>query len=526
MKTEQKPKPCLASVCAMLLLAASTVTQAQPTNFIVDQFDTDTSILFGNQGWGTAVPSILWDGSLNQTTPLGPGMEGSGSIRWDIDWSANPPSDQVMVTRSFPDGALLNLVNYTNISFDIRFDPASATDGKGSFGAVEVDWVPQSDGWPSAQAGAVTFYTTNSGWVHAEVPFDAASNPKLQKVTGMGFKWQQSRTGTPLTGVSTFWIDNIILHARTTAIPAPTVALAPVKTPPGLMVVAPGGGNGYRRSMIRTLDQAAGAPYYSWIGLGGTPVTYSMTIASYPVDHYQFQSQIFLVPNGGNDTSVDYNAETVIALDIRNLADGTATGTFRYKTSHAYANAADFQPAALVCSNGVMGTWSMTFLNDTNVTLTAPNGAATNFALPDADAMLFNNPLSVYFGNQQNGDGNAGQAATYSRVQVKGVTSSPEIDETFVRPDLNADPLNPIWQVVGDVPNCVFIVRPDHKYWVNWTIPDSGFKLQMSPTVGPGNWVESGLTNIVNTTVGNRVLVPLTNLPAADAGFFRMIKTE
>jgi hypothetical protein len=28
----------------------------------------------------------------------------------------------------------------------------------------------------------------------------------------------------------------------------------------------------------------------------------------------------------------------------------------------------------------------------------------------------------------QNGDGNAGQAATYSRAQVKGVTISPEID--------------------------------------------------------------------------------------------------
>ena len=121
------------------------------------------------------------------------------------------------------------------------------------------------------------------------------------------------------------------------------------------MVMAPGGGNTYRRSMIRTLDSAQGDPYYSWLGQGDTPVTYSLTIASYPTDHYYFQSQIFLVPNGGNDTSVDYNAATVIALDIRNLPDGTATAVFRYKTNHAYANASDYQPAVLVCSNGVLG---------------------------------------------------------------------------------------------------------------------------------------------------------------------------
>ena len=130
------------------------------------------------------------------------------------------------------------------------------------------------------------------------------------------------------------------------------------------MVVAPGGGNGYRRSMIRTLDPAADAPYYSWLGQGQTPVTYSLTIASYPADRFFFQSHIFLVPNGGNDASVDYNAATVMALDIRNRSDGTAAATFRYKTNHAYANAADFQPATLVCSNGVLGAWSMTFRDD------------------------------------------------------------------------------------------------------------------------------------------------------------------
>ncbi len=526
MKPERESTLWLGCACALLLTGSSAVTQAQTTNVLVDQFDTDTSSLFGNLGWGTTVPYLSWDGTLNQTTTLGPNAAGSGSMRWDIDWSVNPPSDQVVVVRAFPDSAVLNLVNYTNISFDIRFDPASATDGNGSYGGVEVDWRPQADGWLSTYQGKVVLYTTNSGWTHVEIPFDASSNPKLQAVTQIGFKIQQSGTGSALTGTSTFWMDNVILHARAATLPPPVVSLAPVTTPPGLMVIAPGGGNGYRRGMIRTLDPIYGSPYCSWVGQGDTPVTYSITIASYPAGYNSLQSQIFLVPNApeGNDSSVDYSAATVLALDIRDQADGTAAAAFRFKTNKVNANASDYRPAVLVCSNGVLGTWSMTFLNDTNVTVTAPNGASTNFALPEAVPMEFNNPLSVYFGNQQNGAGNAGKASTYSRVQVKGVTLSPEIDETFAGPDLNPDPANPIWRVVGEMPSCILIVRPDHKYWVNWSIPDTGFSLQSSPDLSPGSWADPGLTNVVQTALGNRQLIPQSSLPSAQSGYFRMVK--
>ena len=126
-----------------------------------------------------------------------------------------------MVTRRFPSSAVLNLVNYTNISFDIRFDPASATDGNGTFGGVEVDWVPQADGWPSTYQGKESFTPRTAAGYTWKIPFDAASNPNLQAVTHVGFKIQQSGTGSALTGISTFWIDNVILHARAAAIPPP-----------------------------------------------------------------------------------------------------------------------------------------------------------------------------------------------------------------------------------------------------------------------------------------------------------------
>jgi hypothetical protein len=506
-----------------MALGLNTNSRAQTPNFIVDQLDTDTTASFVTLGgWGTAYAYIAWDSAVNRTTTLGPNTAGSGSAHWSVDWSGTASGDQVMVNYRFPNSAVLNLVNYTNISFDVRFDPASATDGLGAFAGVEVDWTPQSDGWPSTSAGTAFFYATNTGWIHVEIPFDASTTPKLSTVTHVGFKIQQNRTGAALTGTTLFWIDNVILHGRAATVPPPTVSVTPVTTPPGLMVVSPGGGNGFRRGMIRTLDPVFGTPYYSWVGQGATPVVYTLTIASYPAGYNAYQSQIFLVPNGGNDTSVDYNAASVAALDIRDLADGTASATFRYKTNHAYANASDYRPASLICSNGVVGTWTLSFQNDTNVTVTAPNGTSTNFTLPEPVTQQFNNPLAVYFGNQQNGTANAGKAATYSRVKITGAISA-DIDDSFARSDLNPDPQSPIWRIVCDVPSCVLIVRPDHKWWARWTLPDTGFSLQGSPDMSTGSWVtDPQWTNVVNTSLGNRMPLPESTLPSAQKGFFRM----
>ncbi len=507
-----------------LLVVAPLASLGQTPNFIVNQLDTDTAAGFENAGWGTAFTSITWDGAVNQTTTLGPNVAGSGSAYWTTDWSATPGgSDQVMINHRFPENAVLDLMNYTNISFDIRFDPASATDGKGGFGGVQVIWTPQADGWASTYQNTVFFYTTNTGWLHVEVPFDASANAKLSAVTHVGFKIQQAQTGASLSGTTRFWIDNVILHGRAAQIPAPTIALAPVTSPPGLMTLAPGGGNDYRRGMIRTLDPVYVDPYYSWVGQGDTPVTYAITIASYPSGYSAMQSQIFLVPRGGNDSSVDWTAPTVMVLDIRDLPDGGGEAVVRYKVNHPSANASDHRPASLVCAEGVLGTWSLTFLNDTNVTITAPNGVSTNFALPETVPWEFYNPLTVYFGNQQNGPGNAGKAATYARVQITGAISA-DVDETFPGPDLNPDPENPRWQVVAEMPSCVFIVRPDHRWWARWTIPDTGFLLEGSASIN-GPWVrDAQWTNVIKTAHGNRLLLPESSLPAPHQSFFRMVQ--
>ena len=518
----------LAAAFCMGIAGAGSLVQAQTTNYLVDQFDDGSTInLLGNNGWGQAAPGFGWDNMQNATTTMGPNTPGSGSAQWVISWPTT--SDQVMVTHSFNNGDVLDLNGYTNISFDIKFDPSSATDGAGNYGAIEVDWVPQSDGWPSTpntQAYQV-FAAGNNGWQHVSLALNASANTKLSAVRGLGFKIQQNKTGGNLSGTTTFWMDNIILGALSQTI-RPTVAVAPVTTPPGLTMVAPGGGNEYNRTLLMALDPVNVVRNFSWVGSGDTPVTYSMTIAAYPdTNHTAFQAVIFLVPNGaGGDPSVDYTAPNVAQLVVMNSPDGSATGAFQYKTNQPSGNSMFSGSGTLgtVRSASPLGTWSLTFLNDTNITLTGPGNVTTNFNLPDdITAQLFGNPLTVYFGNQQNGGWNAGQSSTYAEFKVHGTTFSPEFDEVFTT-QTSIDTTK--WNVDAYAPNNTFIVQPTDKYWLSWTVPDTGFGAQVSSNLAPGSWVDPGLTNIVTTTLGKKSLLPgmATNFPTAPTLFFRMKK--
>ncbi|HTR43601.1 MAG TPA: DUF5060 domain-containing protein [Pseudomonadales bacterium] len=201
-----------AIVVGLLSVFFTLDAHSQATNYIVDQFDSpDTTGHYVNQNWGTAVPNITWS-TNNATTTLGPNNPGSGSAFWQITWPTT--GDQIEVTRAFNNGAVVNLGNFSSISFDIMFATNSATDGNGSYGALEVDCIPQSDGWPSTALAIYTSAVSNGNhWIHVTLPVNASLS-----ATGIGLKIQQSHTGANLTGTTAFWIDNIIFSGFTTPI--------------------------------------------------------------------------------------------------------------------------------------------------------------------------------------------------------------------------------------------------------------------------------------------------------------------
>jgi hypothetical protein len=197
-----------------LLAATVSVCRGQTTNHIIDQFDTYTTASYINQFWGTAVPSIKWDDTVNAVSSIASNHPGSGSAKWVVPWTTT--NDQIMVTRAL--GATLNLNQFAVVSYDIQFAASSATDGAGNFGAIEVDWVPASVGWPStpnSPQSDVVFAGGNTNWIHVSMPVSAAGNTNLNAVNGIGFKIRQASTGANLTGTTTFWLDNIILSGFT-----------------------------------------------------------------------------------------------------------------------------------------------------------------------------------------------------------------------------------------------------------------------------------------------------------------------
>ncbi|HTV41487.1 MAG TPA: hypothetical protein VMF08_12970 [Candidatus Sulfotelmatobacter sp.] len=504
------------------IFAFTAASRAQPySNFIADQFDSDTTASLQNQGWGSAVPIITW-ATNNAITTMGPNNPGSGSAEFQIAWP-NPSGDQVMVANWFDgSGDMINLNDYTNVSFDIMFPTNCGTDGNGSYGVIEIGCIPYTDGWPSTALGDYTSAVTNgNGWIHVSFALDAASVQKEDQVEGYYFKVQQSATSHALTN-TVFYVDNIIFGGLDTQPPPPVLTIRPNKPlTPGLMIVCGGNGGTYTRGLMAALDTVNSTRNFSWINSGSTPVTYSQTIVNYPGTNDPIQSAIFLVENGNlGDPGVDYDAANVAELNVYGNANGTATASFEYKTNDP-DDSSEFgnNTLATLTAPSPLGTWSATFLDDTNLTIsyTPLGGGATlttNANFPgEAQAQYFANPLTVFMGNDE--DGYLGQSSTYSEFKISGVTASAPLDDVWSS-QMSMDTTN--WAIVDYSANDIILVKTNSLYWISWPLPATGFSLAVSTNLaaGPDGWTDAGLSTVVSTSTNDEVLWPdlSTNYPA------------
>ena len=312
------------------------------------------------------------------------------------------------------------------------------------------------------------------------------------------------------------------------AVTAPPMLTLKAEAAYGLLKVV-SGPNQYDRQNIAT-DTTSND--YGWIGGGATPVTYSLTIADFPGPAYSgLQAHVFLVPNSTGSTAPDYDNPAVVMLDIQGRADGTATAWFRHKVNEPGDNAFLYGAGTLGqldCPTGAVGTWSMTFLNNTSVTVTAPNGAALQLTLPNAAAIqsAFGGRLTAYFGNQPNSVSQVGQSTTFSRIQISGAPRGQAIDETFPGPSLNQHPTTVSWQWLTPAASPAGISLPlsNNGLALSWTLPDTGYSLQFAASLSPAAWADLTLPNI--STQGNSKTVHVTRsaLPNSGRGFFRLIK--
>ena len=505
-----------AAACAGLLLGAASLRAATTTNIF--SFDSGTAGWAMNP-WGGQGQNSAWDGTVDHTGNSG------GSLHVADDYSLG---DQLVNLGWFsgsswndPASALQDLTTYTNISFYVKWDAANSSmqvtdfnkQNTGDVGEAPQFWaIGSGNTWITLGSFTIPNSASN-GWAKVNVPIDATI-AGVSSVYGLGIKkW----TGSGNTGTAAFWVDDITLEANPAVIPPPTVG-APQPPIDGLNLVAVTGP--YNRENLQSVNME------SWVGYGSTPVKYSFTISK-GVDGTggaNFQNHIFLVPNPGSETSPDWNEPNCIFLDLESTGTGGAAWTFRYKTNQPSGNSMMYSAAGIggtLNTTNPVGTWTVTFVNDTNITMTAPDGGSTNFTLTADVTALFADPLYAYFGVQANNSAAIGQVSVLSEIKISG-TANP-LDDVFTHDTaLNTN----LWNTLAVDPQGVLLINSSDAYWVNWTLPDSGYTLLTSSTLGTNaSWQP---VTIAPVQIGSKkyVLLPQAGLLSPKEGFYRLVKRQ
>ena len=482
---------------------------------IVSQFNNSSSLTGWRFDYGGVTNLLRFDPTQDATN-----NPASGSLKVTFGFSAAldaTGNNKGAITYDLP--TPLNGTLYASMEMDFKVEPGSAEDFDYNNGYLKM--VIRNTSSYSFDVQFEGTVNTNGGWRHIRVSPLTGVFSDIRAIT------LELYGGPTLDGPVTFFVDNLKFTETNPPPAGPTLSVQrPIR---GLNLI-PASGQ-YERQNIATINSS-----YTWIGRPD-PTRYSLTLSSYPdATHAGFQTHVFLVADPpGVESAPDYSQPNVIFLDIQGQANGSAFAAFRYKTNEPSGNNFLYRAAPNggtlggVSSPTPIGTWSLTFSQDTNVTLTAPGGAVGNFTLPPEAAALFGQQLMIYIGAQANSGGNLGQAVVVSKFEsVTGDTLLLDDDFPFY---LSFEGLS--WQVAAGTPAGVQIAGPDSLFWLSWTIPDSGFFPQWSADLtDSSSWAASGWTApLIGST--KRVLLhrhtdfPLTGnfyLPDSDRAFFRLLK--
>jgi len=575
MKSKSITRLSLAFAAGAALLGAPAHSRAQTlTTSWTNTFDTDTGNVNSTASWCwwydleqtiygygyNASITNAFDPSVNSTNPPPPtSAPGSGSLHWLLPWPGVPAGKQTnnnyagqdLIYGTFGGGnqydnsQTIDASKYDSLSFDIYVNPSSPLDSAGNVCSLTVlFWLTN---YNTFTIGNVTIPTNNLGkWVRYTVPINKATAPAPPSplAGGPGFNincygGENSSLFTNTTPTE-IWIDNLYLKLSSAASPPPTM-LAPTKNIiSGLNVFAENcPSDEYQRNEIELIQDTG----VGWIGFPG--ITYSFTIKEFPATNYDsFQAHLFITSDGGVDTapSLDYNDTNVVWLNVQENADGSGTGYLRYKVNEPASNAGMFgadngQAGTIIVLPAAtpLGTWGLTFNNDTNVTVFGPGGVSASTNL--LNFTNFPVPLNIALGAQPNNTNASynGQGVVYSDFTITNSAMGIGVVYDNFLADSTLDTTT--WRTLENEANTVYVFPNDPaQVLVQWYQPDVGYGLQTAGSLNPpANWVtltgpDAGNSpppvapTIFNITPGIRsVLVPGADLLNTNSSFFRLI---
>ena len=445
-------------------------------------------------------------------SPDAGGATPTGSMKLNCNFGDLPNGyQQVVFSKNFS----CDPSRFTYLDMDIKLDPASFPRVNGT-GYGHFENILAANGWAWFGLGAMDLTINNTNWTHFSCPIAGHGITNMQQfILKLG---ENNFTNTVI-----LYVDNIKFW--TPQVP-PSVSLK-AAGPGGLQIVSDQPANQWQRQNIVTPSGSYG---YSWIGNSyGTPVTYSFTITNFPdaAAHPGFEAHAYLVnydtlptPAAWNETysAIDWNASDIVVAALRNNGGGGVDFSFNFKTN--LPGAGINNTVATLHGPSALGTWSVSFQNDVNVTLSGPGGISTNFVIDAAVAAQFGGNMLLDFGTFKNNFVNNGASATFSQIHVVG--SGMPFDELFAGPGLNPNPATPNWRLAADDAAAITWVPSGAAWWLTWTLPDTGFTPQSAASPA-GPWADAGITYVFEGSTGKSGAVPV-GLPAGNKGFFRMMK--
>ncbi|MBN8247681.1 MAG: hypothetical protein J0L84_09580 [Verrucomicrobia bacterium] len=448
------------------------------------------------------------------------GRSTSGMARLDHQFLAAPDTYQQSVfTFLLPGGDVNAALEYDTLNLDVRVDPTSVPRATGDYGYFEVI-LRNGSGWDwlsTTVDGATGTRISDTDWHRLSVKI----NPLANQTHRLTFKVGDNG----LLGPVILNLDNLSFTRNTAPPPPPTLGLA--KADAGLTLVATSSDT-YGRHNLYTADNPEDPTRYSFVD-SPEPVSYSFTLDRFPdaTAYPGFQAHIFLVPGTpGTETSPDWNQPTLAYMDIKASATG-GNATFRFKTDQAGNNTELYgagEPHTVVNSSTILGTWTLTAQGSV-FTMTAPDGTVSAPVDIGADAANwfrsdFGPLLRVYFGIQPNADGNKGQGVGVGGIRIQRGS------QVLVADQFTGSELDPIlWTPNAAAGGVQFVAPQDAGYIANWTVPDSGFLLQASPSLTAPAWTTLEVTP---TNIGQKrqAVLPPSILPTGDQVYLRLFQPD
>jgi len=526
---------------------APTYPDYQPQTFLFD--DTNTVVTVGTTGWYGHAVTVEW--ATNQSTIANPDSNpNSGSLHLVAAFAGGDNNCVVAIpmdtnypgfSSPTPDtNVVINGMQFATVEMDVLWDTNLSTVSITNFNSVgDVNGFPlgllvNTTGAGGQEEAFGTGTTAvpdeaSNGWVHLSFPV-LRNTAGIDQTIGLWLKKYSGNTNAAFTGTVAFYIDNVKFIGGSLISASPLLSISkPVK---GLQTVASGAGGAYDREDVVTFDGS-----YTFVNQV-QPVTYAMNIAYCPPGTFGgYLVRIMLVPLqapsvDGTDASPDWNYPNILIFEITRSSTNSRV-VLREKINEPASNG-DLYPGnndaslpAFTTPSPIEGNWLFTVTQNTNILVTAPDGSSTNLTFPnnyDSSAVSANFDYGLgmvaYFGSDNNGSGNIGQRVVLAHV---GITngSTTLISDNFATDNSLALGTGGWLVEAGGGASSTYVLPQSTKWFLDWTVPGSGFFVQTNVNLATGSW---GTNAITSTLLGTHyhAEVDQTNLPAGGTVFFRI----